>query len=1124
MKKIIFSITVFACFIALMASIVLPISAVSTETEPVEYDSTEAEQLDVTDSYYYDRITERQQWCYNHIKEYIDNFTGETGQHRYDWSHLLPAGSTEEDYYKLMDDITVAQMALCADHPMYSLKMGSFGYSCDTTDPQNFRLIVDIDHPHVLTDDVEAQANARIEQIVNTIGDGDRYTKLHKLAHYIISNTFYDPYLDQVNSYTNKYEEILLRFPNDLIDRGIEYDVSPYGVLIQNIAICDGYADVVKVLCDEMNIPCIQVHNVAHAWNLVQMENGEWYRFDMTNASPLGWDESPDVESFFEQTFLNNGGLNFSYDEPHYLYSIDNEFYITEYPTLAEGRYEYTGETTDFSYEVVSSTYIPKDPKFSYQVHKDGRTCRITNFEGKIDGDLVIPETIDGYTVTVIAPFAFYYRTDITGKVVIPDTVEEISYAAFAGCYNMTSIDLPKNLRELGKGAFIGCKSLTEIDLPDLLESVSEYVFYDCDKLTRVSFGTHIQFVEQNAFDRIDSTLLIQAPSGSVAHTLAQTNDITFEAKGTMCSFVDVDGEWEFYDFGHYHTCEHGARFDLGEHVNEQPFYSCGDICEVCEAHRCNTYGFIKEPSVFEWKRYEDLTFEGNNTVGHYKECICGNRYEAGAHEGGTATEDQRAICDICELEYGEFLHVHKNFEWFDIGGGHHKVCVDCYESMGEIEPHYGGTATEYEPATCEVCGYFYGDLLPHTTHVCSYWVYASEEVHYQICDICYIQFNEGPHQGGVATETQRAICELCDGAYGDYAPHVSISTGSDEYGHFDVCACGEIFNFESHYGGTASDDELPICVVCGTAYGHIHTPIANDCNQYGHYQICGCGEQLNFEAHYGGTATEYELALCEVCGVAYGNLAAHVHNGGNGFACDEFCHYELCTCGEVVDFEPHWGGTATEDELALCSVCGVAYGDFAEHVHSAAWQESNEYNHYWVCSCGEQLNIEAHYGGTATETQRAVCVVCGVEYGDYLSDTDHVHDDLTMVATEGFHYQVCSCGVWLGEERHYGGTATATQRAICEVCGVEYGDYASNSSENNTEAPENNTEAPENNTEAPENNTEALENNTKEPDSTNSATNAIVGGCGSSVGMGLISLVATFATGYVVLKKKKDN
>lgn len=1071
MKKIFFSIIVFACFITLMASIVLPISAISTETEPAEYDSTEAEQLDVTDSYYYDRITERQQWCYNHIKEYIDNFTGETGQHRYDWSHLLPAGSTEEDYYKLMDDITVAQMALCADHPMYSLKIGSFGYSCDTTDPQNFRLIVDIDHPHILTDDVEAQANARIEQIVNTIGDGDRYTKLHKLAHYIISNTFYDPYLDQVNSYTNKYEEILLRFPNDLIDRGIEYDVSPYGVLIQNIAICDGYADVVKVLCDEMNIPCIQVHNVAHAWNLVQMENGEWYRFDMTNASPLGWDESPDVESFFEQTFLNNGGLNFSYDEPHYLYSIDDEFYITEYPTLAEGRYEYTGETTDFSYEVVPSTYIPKDPKFSYQVHKDGRTCRITNFEGKIDGDLVIPETIDGYTVTVIAPFAFYYRTDITGNVVIPDTVEEISYAAFAGCYNMTSIDLQKNLRELGKGAFIGCKSLTEIDLPDLLESVSEYAFYDCDKLTRVSFGTHIQSVEQNAFDRIDSTLLIQAPSGSVSHTLAQTNGIAFEAKGTLCSLVDVDGEWEYYDFGHYHTCEHGARFDLGEHVNEQPFYNCGDICEVCEAHRCNTYGFIKEPSVFEWKRYEDLTFEGNNTVGHYKECICGNRYEAGAHEGGTATEDQRAICDICELEYGEILHVHKNFEWFDIGDGHYKVCIDCYDFMSEIEPHYGGTATEEQQAQCEVCGYFYGDLLPHTTHVCSYWIYASEEVHYQICDICYIQFNEGPHQGGVATETQRAICELCDGAYGDVIHHVhsSVATDSDEQYHYKVCSCGEAFDIEAHYGGTATETQRAVCEGCGVEYGvHVHISILMDADEYGHFQICSCGETFDYEEHYGGTATEYELALCEVC--------------------------------------------------------GVAYGDFVDHVHAAITMGYDEHQHFQICSCGLWLDEENHYGGTATATQRAICEVCGVEYGDCLSDTDHVHDDLTTVATEGFHYQVCSCGVWLGEERHYGGTATATQRAICEVCGVEYGDYASNSSENNTEAPGNNTEAPEKNTEAPENNTETSENNTKEPDSTNSATNAIVGGCGSSVGMGLISLVATFATGYVVLKKKNDN
>jgi transglutaminase/protease-like cytokinesis protein 3 len=67
-------------------------------------------------------------------------------------------------------------------------------------------------------------------------------------------------------------------------------------LLLENIAICDGFADTVKVLCNELNIPCIIMANAGHAWNLVQMEDGKWYRLDMTNAAGYGPDAGPVYE------------------------------------------------------------------------------------------------------------------------------------------------------------------------------------------------------------------------------------------------------------------------------------------------------------------------------------------------------------------------------------------------------------------------------------------------------------------------------------------------------------------------------------------------------------------------------------------------------------------------------------------------------------------------------------------------------------------------------------------------------------------------------------------------------------------------------------------------------------
>ncbi len=46
-----------------------------------------------------------------------------------------------------------------------------------------------------------------------------------------------------------------------------------------------------------------------------------------------------------------------------------------------------------------------------------------------------------------------------------------------------------------------------------------------------------------------------------------------------------------------------------------------------------------------------------------------------------------------------------------------------------------------------------------------------------------------------------------------------------------------------------------------------------------------------------------------------------------------------------------------------------------------------DENNHWYACGCGveDSENKEAHYGGEATETERAVCEICLQPYGDVL-------------------------------------------------------------------------------------------------------------------------------------------
>lgn len=89
----------------------------------------------------------------------------------------------------------------------------------------------------------------------------------------------------------------------------------------------------------------------------------------------------------------------------------------------------------------------------------------------------------------------------------------------------------------------------------------------------------------------------------------------------------------------------------------------------------------------------------------------------------------------------------------------------------------------------------------------------------------------------------------------------------------------------------------------------------------------------------------------------------------------------------------------------------------------------------------GKKVAIHTnHTGGTATCTKKAVCEFCGEEYGEYASHNygDKYESDGTYHWKK---YQNEGCDATTEKEAHKGGEATTTKRAVCEVCGAEYRD-----------------------------------------------------------------------------------
>jgi len=131
-------------------------------------------------------------------------------------------------------------------------------------------------------------------------------------------------------------------------------------------------------------------------------------------------------------------------------------------------------------------------PYLTYAV-KDGEVT-ITQCDPSFEGELVIPEQIEGYPVTAIAEFAFSDCIGI-GIVMIPGTVTEIGEYAFLGCTGMLLAYMDEGVTCIGQGAFSNNENLMGVFLPTSLETIHDDAFNGCEQFAVVYYsGTQEQW------------------------------------------------------------------------------------------------------------------------------------------------------------------------------------------------------------------------------------------------------------------------------------------------------------------------------------------------------------------------------------------------------------------------------------------------------------------------------------------------------------------------------------------------------------------------------------------------------------------------------------------------------
>ena len=156
------------------------------------------------------------------------------------------------------------------------------------------------------------------------------------------------------------------------------------------------------------------------------------------------------------------------------------------------------------------------------------------------------------------------------------------------------------------------------------------------------------------------------------------------------------------------------------------------------------------------------------------------------------------------------------------------------------------------------------------------------------------------------------------------------------------------------------------------------------------HTRICSSDASHTERADCsGGTATCQSKAVCTTCGGEYGDFASHDfdvsswgYKGADGHA--HVCKTAGCTATDtVITHIP--GPAATEDAAQICTECGYEIVPALNHEHNwGAWTSNGDGTHTRICaSNSSHKQTEKCSGGTATDKDRAICSICNAPYGE---------------------------------------------------------------------------------------------------------------------------------------------
>lgn len=332
-----------------------------------------------------------------------------------------------------VDDLRLVRMFYHYDHPLYYWLSATFRHTKDYFSLFVFHEYIDSEVRRELTQNLYI----KIAEIAESVAG---VTSTYELA------LAYHDAVTRMMDYAYQEDG---KTPVDSDEARWAYNI--IGPFLMESGVCRGFADAYSLFLNYAGITNVITRGyttVAHRWNQVLMDDGEWYWFDLT------WDDAPETVHGIEYHYfcvsdtqevawkdqkengsysLGNGSTFFTRHTPDFDYEATNYVYDFPYPDCADEPYE------DPDHLNLRDTFTADGLTYARIGYREVQLIRIDG-----SGTVIIPQQVEYrgavYTVTAIGYMdtetrLMMQKTPVTARpceIVIPKTVTYIGISALS--------------------------------------------------------------------------------------------------------------------------------------------------------------------------------------------------------------------------------------------------------------------------------------------------------------------------------------------------------------------------------------------------------------------------------------------------------------------------------------------------------------------------------------------------------------------------------------------------------------------------------------------------------------------------------------------------------------------